>query len=465
MKKFLPVFALTIFSSFLNDTNAQNIFSGEPVQVVGAMNGYVTTATYNTTYRRVSVASGTPTDGRGQWAKTFSVGAASDFSTINMPGGAGNGFLFISGPAGNRFQNKWVFTGIGQGTVDGINGISAFNSGNDMGLNMSTSGFYTFVFNDAGYTATNARYYVGYTAAAPATVTQNTQTINLDNSATIDITTSGTGAQEKIYVRYTTGTDFAGTGSSSIVQATTGNNINYSATIPIVSAGTTVRYYIFSSTRSLAQLTANTEAERSLAVLRYDDNSGTNYIYTISALSTNLLGFKGFAQNDNILLKWATTQERGVSHYELEKSGNALQFDAIGRIAATNTSNQADYEYIDIAPINGNNYYRLVTVNNDGERVYSKIFRVIYGKVDNSLSLFPNPVKDVVNIRLVALPKGKYDLAVYNDAGQRVYSANFVHAGNDGIKTINLPAGLKKGPYRLVMSNAFEFYKQSFLVQ
>ena len=49
---------------------AQNIFSGEPVQVVGSFNGYTTTpygSDYRTTsFRRVSVNTGIPTDGRGQ---------------------------------------------------------------------------------------------------------------------------------------------------------------------------------------------------------------------------------------------------------------------------------------------------------------------------------------------------------------------------------------------------------------
>ncbi|MBX9783470.1 MAG: hypothetical protein K2X48_09275, partial [Chitinophagaceae bacterium] len=157
-KLLLTVFVLSTLSS-----QAQNIFSGEPVQVVGAFNGYATTpynSDYRTTaYRRVSVTAGNPADGRGQWATTINVqSSGGDVPPINMPGGASNGFLFISGPAVDRFQNKWVFSGIGQGAIDAINNISAFNSGNDMGLNMSTTGYYTFVFSDAGYTQTNARY-------------------------------------------------------------------------------------------------------------------------------------------------------------------------------------------------------------------------------------------------------------------------------------------------------------------
>ena len=160
LHKALVCFVYFLLLSFSAESVAQNIFSGEPVQVVGQMNGYNTGSVANSTFRRVSVASGTPTDGRGQWAKTYNAQASGgDVLNSNMPGSGGNGFLFISGPPGNRFQNKWVFSGVGQGGLNSVNAISAFNSGNDMGLNMSTAGRYTFVFTDIGYTVTNAKFY------------------------------------------------------------------------------------------------------------------------------------------------------------------------------------------------------------------------------------------------------------------------------------------------------------------
>jgi hypothetical protein len=270
----------------INKNFAQNIFSGEPVQVVGQMNGYSTAAGSNSSYRRVSVGTGTPTDGRGQWVKTYNVqSSGGDFTPINMTGGGGNGFLFISGPSGNRFQNKWVFSGTSAASLNAVNGISAFNSGNDMGLNMNTAGRYTFVFNDAGYTQTNAKFYVAYTANAPVTVTRASQTLNFDRSANLGITTSATPSSgENIYVRYTTSSDF--TTSTTVVQAT-GSGTSWTATIPSQTIGSTVRYYVFSSTISLASLNSMSEIDKSLSVINYDHNSGSNYSYTLTSSYTS----------------------------------------------------------------------------------------------------------------------------------------------------------------------------------
>ncbi|MFY7965898.1 MAG: hypothetical protein ACOVO1_13450, partial [Chitinophagaceae bacterium] len=270
-------------------TIAQNIFSGEPVQVVGQMNGYSTGSAANSTFRRVSVSSGTPTDGRGQWVKTYNAqSSGGDVTNTNMSGGGGAGFLLISGPSsggscGGRYNNRWVFSGVGQGAVNSINStIYRSNcTGTDMGLNMSTAGRYTFVFRDVGYTETNASYYVAYTSNAPVTVSRSSQTVNFNRSATIGITTSSTPSSgENVFVRYTTGSDF--NSSTTVVQAT-GSGTSWSATIPTLSLGATVRYYIFTSTRTLAQMNAHSESDKHIALINYDDNSGNNFTYTLNA--------------------------------------------------------------------------------------------------------------------------------------------------------------------------------------
>ena len=277
-------FSLLILGKIgLNSSNAQNIYGLEPIQVVGQMNGYSTAAGSNSSYRKVSVTSGNPTDGRGQWFKTYNVqSSGGDFTPRNMTGGGGSGFLFISGPSSNRFANKWVFSGVGQGAVNVVNTCNAYNSGNDMGLNMNTAGYYSFVFNDVGYTVINAKYYVSYTNSAPINVTRTAQRLNFDRSSQIDITTSASpSANENIFVRYTTSADFSGANSSNVVQATASGS-SWIASIPAQAAGSTVKYLVFSSTVSLNTLNSMSELDKSLSTLKYDDNSGSNYSYTLT---------------------------------------------------------------------------------------------------------------------------------------------------------------------------------------
>jgi hypothetical protein len=471
MRVFTTLFIIPFLSACINSAQAQNIFSGEPVQVVGAFNGYVTTphnSDYRTTgFRRLTIASGNPSDGRGQWATTINVqNSGGDVAPINMPGGSSNGFLFISGPAANRFQNKWVFTGVGQGTVDGINNISAFNSGNDMGLNMGTTGYYTFVFNDCGYTQTNAQYYVGYTSAAPVTPSRQNEVLNPDGTATITITTSAAvSAQEKVYVRYVINGDFSGATATSIVQASLSAS-DYVANIPAQTNGVVVRYYAFTSTRTLAQLNGGTEREKSLSALKYDDNAGGNYVYIAGSLPVIIPIFTGSSSEVAIRLYWVADQELNMHHYELYKSSNGVAFTLLKQVDAKgNNGSRVEYEVLDQQPNSSGNYYRIIAVGRDGKKSMTKIIRVHYLAINNKLTVYPNPVKDQLNVSVAALLRGSYAINIYNDAGQMVYTQNYEHNGFDKTLHLVLPETIKKGPYRLYISNKYEFYKASFLVQ
>jgi hypothetical protein len=307
--------------------------------------------------------------------------------TVNMAGGGGNGFLFISGPSGNRYQNKWVFNGVGQGALDGINSI-ILNGSTDMGLNMSTSGYYTFVMNDAGYTSTNAKFYVGYTSAAPVDINSVSATPNIGGTATVSITTSASlSAEEKIYVRYTTGSDF--TSSTSLVQVSM-TGTSGTATIPSFSVGQNVRYYVYSSTRTLSQLNANSESDRTMATLRYNDNGGANYSYV--ALPVQLTGFFAKPEDHSVALSWWTATEHNNAYFDIQRSTDSRNWEPIGRVAGKGTTMEPQsYTFMDEKPRTGTNFYRLRQVDFDGASDYSQILQVEMGTAQIDFTLYPNP--------------------------------------------------------------------------
>lgn len=385
---------LCLLQGFVSPASGQNVFSGEPVQVVGQFNGYSTTpygSDYRTTvYRTVTTSGGNPTDGRGQWATTIQV-PGGDVSAVNMTGGGGAGFLFISGPSGNRFLNKWAFGGFGQGAINAINNITAFNSGLDMGLNMSTSGYYTFVFNDAGYNSGEyAKYYVGFTSSAPVDIVSVSPTPNGDGTATVNVTTGAAlSPQENVYVRYTTGPDFSESGSSSILQVSMAGTSG-TATIPTFIAGQTVRFYVFSSTRTLAQLNAHSEVDRTLAALRYNDNGNSNFTYV--ALPVELTDFRARTVGSSVVLSWETATEHNNSHFNLYRSENSRTWKNIGKVAGAGHSvTPRFYEFTENYLPAGRYFYRLEQVDFNGTSSFSDILTVDLKSKHTDFLLYPNP--------------------------------------------------------------------------
>jgi Secretion system C-terminal sorting domain len=189
--------------------------------------------------------------------------------------------------------------------------------------------------------------------------------------------------------------------------------------------------------------------------------------YPLVVTPLNLNSFTGNVKDENISINWNTLSESNLSKFILLKSTNGLSFITIGEVTPTNAANGAYYTFVDNSPNKGNNYYRLMARNNSGSSSYSKIVKVVYGQLDNNLTIFPNPAKegDVLNINLASSFKGTFAINIYADNGQLLIQQNVEHNGTDKIVKVTLPSNLKKGPYRINISNDYEFFKGTFIVQ
>lgn len=199
-----------------------------------------------------------------------------------------------------------------------------------------------------------------------------------------------------------------------------------------------------------------------------DDNNGNHYktAFTITApLALNLLAFNGVTRDEDIQVKWMVEDDRDIQYYELEKSVNGLNFSAIRQVSSLG-GNKSAYQLTDPAPVIGTNYYRIKSYHINGTVNLSRVFRIYYGKVGNTVLIYPNPCSgNQLTIRLAAVKKGNYKLSVLGTNGQMYISRNLLHDGMDKTIQLTLPAGMNRGLYRLFLIDKVQFYKQSFLVK
>ena len=342
-----------------------------------------------------------------------------------------------------------MFGGVGQAVLNGVNDC-VYQGSTDMGLDMSTPGYYTFVMNDFGYSANaNTKFFVARTAAAPVTVTRTSQTINADNSITVNISTSASPSPgENIYVRYVYGAalDFSGTTATDGVQVT-GTGTSYTATIPTPPTSTTVKYYVFTSTSS--NLGSASEIDRTLSVIRYDDNAGANYITPI-VLPISLQYFNGISKNGGVNLSWKTSVEINANSFEIEKLSNT--WTKIGTVAAANV-NGTSYAFTDYKATNGSNSYRLKLVDKDGKSSYSSVITV-NASVSNSLKLYPTLVNgNSINIEFGQQNAAKATIKILSISGKILQQNTVdVNAGNTVLKQ-TLPT-LARGTYLVSVNTA-----------
>lgn len=102
--------------------------------------------------------------------------------------------------------------------------------------------------------------------------------------------------------------------------------------------------------------------------------------------------------NQQVQLNWTTETETNNKTFEIERSTDGVTYTIIGQVpGAINSSTALQYEWTDDAPAKGKNFYRLQQVDLDGNSSYSNVDVVEIGGV-LKLSVYPNPVKDVLTI-------------------------------------------------------------------
>lgn len=120
----------------------------------------------------------------------------------------------------------------------------------------------------------------------------------------------------------------------------------------------------------------------------YSDLSDPNNCCPV-ILSSNIFDFKGIKDNNDVRLQWTIDNPTEIKYIEIERSNNGYNFNTL-------TQTQTDY-YIDNL-IYPENYYRLKIVNEDGSYSYSKIIMIEH-YLNNNITIYPNPTKDILNIR------------------------------------------------------------------
>ena len=80
--------------------------------------------------------------------------------------------------------------------------------------------------------------------------------------------------------------------------------------------------------------------------------------------------FKGVVYDQQIELSWATMMESGIDYYEIQRSGDGMNFVDIDQMDSKMTIStndfQLNYQYADAHPLPGISFYRIKIVGKDG---------------------------------------------------------------------------------------------------
>ncbi len=125
---------------------------------------------------------------------------------------------------------------------------------------------------------------------------------------------------------------------------------------------------------------------------------GISAINTYTALPVGITNFTAENQNRSASLQWTSTLQT-LKYFAIQRSADGQDWSTIGQLPAiTQAESALPYNYVDLEPLSGVNYYRLQEMDENGVVSYSAVRDVKFTDVNPVISYYPNPVRDRLTI-------------------------------------------------------------------
>jgi ELWxxDGT repeat protein len=172
-------------------------------------------------------------------------------------------------------------------------------------------------------------------------------------------------------------------------------------------------------------------------------------------LPLTLLEFKGSVQSDNGILQWKTDNELNTKSFAVERSTDGRHFSAVGNVNAANESGIHYYNYIDgnIKSLGTSIiYYRLRQVDADSKSTYSRVVALTLDKQKSFVMLYPNPVRNDINLTITLAKKDKINWLLTDNNG-RVVKNGYYELGTGSSAVVIDGESLSAGYYLLRLNS------------
>jgi hypothetical protein len=96
----------------------------------------------------------------------------------------------------------------------------------------------------------------------------------------------------------------------------------------------------------------------------------------LATLPATFLQFNTVYKNKTNIITWLTAKETDVAYYEIQRSGDGINFSKIATVGAISSNGNNQYQYTDEQVLQGRNYYKILIVDKDGKKHASPIMSV-----------------------------------------------------------------------------------------
>jgi len=188
-------------------------------------------------------------------------------------------------------------------------------------------------------------------------------------------------------------------------------------------------------------------------------NNGNNDTHLILAISTTAIykildvqweNFRTVLNSDcSVTMQWEVANDNNVADYLIERSFDGQNFKAIGKVSNGHQSDQ--YNDATASGIGGNGFYRIRSIDKNGNSSYSKtnIVRLCTTQQFN-VKVYPTITRDQVNIEGLNFINSKnVMIQMFNSRGATVLEKRITV--NNGAVSFSIPEIVASGSYFLII--------------
>lgn len=175
--------------------------------------------------------------------------------------------------------------------------------------------------------------------------------------------------------------------------------------------------------------------------------------FTVGSTSSSLLPielktFEATRESGTVILDWVTATEKNNDYFQVLRSPDALNWEALVTISgAGNSDQEIHYQWIDEYPFERDNYYRLKQVDYDGTEEFHQIAWITNEALYPArLLVYGNPVTNSLDFELVNIDRSKpTQINLLDMNGRTIKRMSVIEPGKYRVQT----NWLKSGTYLL----------------
>jgi len=170
-------------------------------------------------------------------------------------------------------------------------------------------------------------------------------------------------------------------------------------------------------------------------------------------LNNNLLSFTSRYQNRTAALNWKVAENEYVKYFLVERSFDGKNFEMIHQLhPIAGNEGEQEYTYTDrlgSSPVTAV-YYRIKLAQKTGNTLQSKLLYHLVTDDEARPVVFPNPVKQTMNLQLSSPVTARASIKLLNEHGRLVLGSNPQLVNGNNRISIAVPENTQPGYYILV---------------